>query len=327
MRLAGQAKCGYYPTPWEVFKYFEKLMDWDLGRKKQIYLLDPCCGDGRILEFFKTNGFVTKSYGIELDTNRARQAGYCGKVINCDIFDAIIRPLEAFSILYLNPPYDNDKEGKRMEITFFKHAHKWLKVGGLLIYIVPEHIMQRKDLRTWLSFHYKDIQCYRFPEGELYNQFKQVILFGIKKDKNDLKSSEIPENFEYIDKVKEFPFRYNNLPESDKIVVFEAQGLSDEEISKYFPTAIQNIKKFTGLEVPDVQKHFSPIFPLRKGHLLAYITSGALNGVLVGDKVLKAFTVRNRIQIETDEEIIEKDIYQTVLRVLDITKEEWYDVK
>jgi hypothetical protein len=76
-----------------------------------------------------------------------------------------------------------------------------------------------------------------------------------------------------------------------------------------------------------VQKYFSPIFPLRKGHLLAYITSGALNGVLVGDKVLKAFTVRNRIQIETDEEIIEKDTYQTVLRVLDIKREEWYDVK
>lgn len=327
MRLAGQAKCGYYPTPWEVFEYFEKLMDWNLGKKKQVYLLDPCCGDGRTLDFFKTNGFITKGYGIELDIERAKQASWYGKVINCDIFDAIIRPLEAFSILYLNPPYDNDKDGKRMEITFLKHAHKWLKTDGLLIYVVPEHIMQRKDLRTWLSLHYRDIQCYRFPEGELYNQFKQVIAFAIKKNKNDLKSTEIPEVFEHINRIAGFPFRYDNLPESDNITVFEAQGLSDEEILNYFPAAIQNIKKFTELEVPDIQKHYSPIFPLRKGHLLAYITGGALNGVLIGDKVLKAFTVRNRIQIETDEEIIEKDTYQTVLRVLDLTKEEWYDVR
>jgi hypothetical protein len=261
MRLAGQAKCGYYPTPREVFEYFEKLMDWDLGRKKQIYMLDPCCGTGVALEFLDINGFITKGYGIELDTNRAEQAGYCGKVINCDIFDAIIRPLEAFSILYLNPPYDNDKEGKRMEITFLKHAHKWLKEGGLLIYVVPEYIMQREDLRTWLSLHYRDIQCYRFPEGELYNQFKQVIAFAIKKGKNDLKSSEIPENFEYVDKVKEFPFKYDNLPESDDIVVFEAQGLSDKKFQNIFLQQFKTLKNPQSLNFLMCKNIFPRYFP------------------------------------------------------------------
>lgn len=327
MRLAGQAKAGFYPTPFEIFPYFEKLMNWDLGKKKRIFLLDPCCGDGRMLNFFKINGFATESYGIELDTERAKSARYYGNVLNGSIFDTVIRPLEAFSILYLNPPYDADKEGKRAEITFLRHSHKWLKTGGLLIYIVPEHIILRKDLKTWLSLHYKQIQCYRFPEGSLFERFHQVILFAIKKDEKELKMSEIPEMFEYVDKVKEFPFRYDDLPESDTIAVFEMQGLTDEEILNYRETAVQNIKKATELEIPDATKHLSPIFPLRKGHLLAYITSGALNGIMVGDKVIKSFSIRNRIEIETDEEIITKDTYQTVLRVIDITKEAWYDVK
>lgn len=327
MRLAAQAKVGFYPTPVELFNYIEKVLSSELGKEKKIYLIDPCCGDGRILRNFKLKGFATKCYGVELDTERVNESRLYGKVLCGSIFDTIVRPLNAFSILFLNPPYDTDKEGKRMEITFLKHAHKWLKVGGLLIYLVPEHIMQRKDLRTWLSLHYRDIQCYRFPEGELFNQFKQVIVFAIKKEDRDLKSSEIPESFEFIDRVKEFPFRYNNLPESDEIQVFEMQGLTDEEIINYRQTALQNIKKSAELQLPDVKKHFSPIFPLRKGHLLAYITSGALNGIIVGDKVIKSFSIRNRIEFETEEELIVRDTYQTVLRVLDLTKEAWYDVK
>jgi 16S rRNA G1207 methylase RsmC len=49
-------------------------------------------------------------------------------------------PVESFSLLYLNPPYDFEvSEGRnaRMETVFLEHFYRWLKPGGVLVMVIP----------------------------------------------------------------------------------------------------------------------------------------------------------------------------------------------
>ena len=61
-------------------------------------------------------------------------------MILCSIFDARVNPLGSMGLLFLNPPYDTE-EGERVEMKFLKHSLKWLCPDGVLIFIVPEHIL------------------------------------------------------------------------------------------------------------------------------------------------------------------------------------------
>ncbi len=170
MRLDAVSKAGFYPTPLELANYIVQVISKKSSR--QISILDPCCGDGewlaKIVEnLFDHLNFRTTSYekilqlfGIELDKDRAEKAKrrldgvgafnfFKVNILNTDLFDTIIQPLESFSILYLNPPYDYSPEDKRLEIVFLKHCHKYLQTGGLLIYVVPEYIFENKKCRVY----------------------------------------------------------------------------------------------------------------------------------------------------------------------------------
>jgi hypothetical protein len=44
----------------------------------------------------------------------------------------------AFSILFLNPPYDFDAEDNRTELFFLKHTLFYLAPRGLFLFVVPQ---------------------------------------------------------------------------------------------------------------------------------------------------------------------------------------------
>ena len=49
-------------------------------------------------------------------------------------------PVESFGLLFLNPPYDWTTGGTRSERTervFLAHTYRWLKLGGVLVLVVP----------------------------------------------------------------------------------------------------------------------------------------------------------------------------------------------
>ena len=79
----------------------------------------------------------------------------------------------AFSCLFLNPPYDEDRGAKRMEHTFLTATTKYLRPGGLLVYIVPQRRLA--DSARYLAGHYRDLACWRFPDG-LFERFGQVVV-------------------------------------------------------------------------------------------------------------------------------------------------------
>ena len=100
-------------------------------------LLDPCCGTGEPAAQIATAAGCD-AYGVEINTDRAKAAkNLLSKVVAGNLFSVRARP-GAFSILYLNPPYDFDAEDGRTELSFLKHTLPYLTPRGLLLFVVPQ---------------------------------------------------------------------------------------------------------------------------------------------------------------------------------------------
>jgi len=83
----------------------------------QCCALDPCVGDGAAFAEITSDKRVS-GYGVELDAGRAQQARTKGiEVIDGNCFD-VQCPVESFSLIYLNTPYDfeiSEEKSERME--------------------------------------------------------------------------------------------------------------------------------------------------------------------------------------------------------------------
>src|SRR5215813_11994988 len=175
MRLEAQAKAGFYPTPAEVA---EIIQTW-IGQKAAGLrrLLDPCCGTGEPAARIAVAA-ACEAYGVEINTERARLAKkLLNKVVAGDLFSARARP-GAFSILYLNPPYDFDADDGRSELSFLKHTLPYLITGGLLLFVVPQRRITTRIARV-LSAYFEDLKVRKFPADE-FQSFGQIVIAGLK---------------------------------------------------------------------------------------------------------------------------------------------------
>src|SRR5215831_11805768 len=176
MRLEAQAKAGFYPTPAKVV---DIIKTW-IGEKTPgpRRLLDPCCGTGDPAAEIATAAGCD-AYGVEINMDRAKTAkNLLGKVVAGNLFTVTAR-LGAFSILYLNPPYDFDAEDGRTELSFLKHILPYLAPSGLLLFLVPQKRITTRIARV-LSAYFEGLKVRRFPADELH-AFGQIVIAGVKK--------------------------------------------------------------------------------------------------------------------------------------------------
>src|SRR5208282_4190721 len=121
MRAHGQAKLGFYPLP---IAEADRLKNW-LYFSEQSSALDPCVGDGIAFARLLRDAPV-RCFGIE-----TRQASAMD--VRCQA--------ETVSLLYLNPPYDwesGESNNQRLELVFLEHSYRWLKPGGVLLFVTPQ---------------------------------------------------------------------------------------------------------------------------------------------------------------------------------------------
>lgn len=319
MRLKGRVKAGFYPTP---EKTLQEVKRW-LSNPQKTFVLDPCCGEGEALHRVVPESYC---YGIELDDNRANRAKALlgeDKVISASVFDISIIPLECFGLLWLNPPYDTG-DGERVEFTFLKHTIRWLARNGVLVYIVPERLFEKRNIRTWLSLHLRDIKIMRIHPDE-FPEFKQVVLFGYKKDKKDLKFSEVlPPPYPFITECQPEPY---DIPLTPGPKVFQHNRITEKDIENNYNNLWKYIYSLKPAMFTDT---ISPLFPLRKGHLTCLIATGALDGridIPGGYLVIKGFSSRASSSYETDEHWITVNTYTIGIRVIDTVKKQWYDLQ
>jgi len=272
------------------------------------HILDPTCDNGIILSAL-TGGETVTGWGISPDPDKTDGQS---RIIRGTVFDARINPLECMGLLILNPP-ENEAGG------YLKHATKWLAPEGVLIFITPKSYFADKRARQWLEARFKQINIYSLSHY-------MAILLGVKKKDKDDTESRLPEppyaDYAVAEKTV-YPVPYTQGPK-----IFQGEDIvTPEDVTKHTPEVMKTLFKI-GILKENTDNAIRPLFPLRKGHIVSILTSGALNGLIEtpdGFLIIKGFTDREKITEKTRDGETEKDIYRVGIRVMG--PEGWYDVQ
>lgn len=339
MRLAAQAKMGYYPTPDSLTPIIATYLKRQ--REGLIRVLDPCAGEGTAIKLIGEH-LKAETFGIELDLDRGERAKeILTKCLVTDYKNTRISH-SSFSLLWLNPPYDwgaRDSEleiSERYEKTFLRDCIPYLSSRGILVYLIPQRRLDGQIARM-LSYRFHPISVFRFPEEE-YRAFKQLVILGILKKKPDKDES----TAEYLKKCGEFKALVPYLPENPSRVyevplspaksefLFRSKDIDSDELAQeildhgIFPQVKEMITPLRMVE------KIRPIMPLRHGHLAQILACGLMNGV-VWDRekcnplLVKGVTkkeVKRSVQIEGDlERHIERDQIKILIHAFDLRGE------
>jgi tRNA1(Val) A37 N6-methylase TrmN6 len=275
---------GYYPTPQSVVYRIKSFL---MFPHERVSVLDPCCGEGAAVKNL-VEGANATTYGIELDEYRAKQAkGVLDHALHCGYEDVRISN-DAFSCLFLNPPYDWQKSGpldedrhERTEKAFLRGTVKYLLPEGVLVYIVPQPRVT-EDVAKILSYRFEDFNTYRFPDEE-YERFKQIVLFGRRKvqsyldDNSLLMLNAIP--YTELQEIPHLEEPIYDLPESPEFRLFRSTLIDEAELEKELKisTLWQKFNQHGRNNKDGVGR---PPLPLHTGHLGLLLASGCLDGMV-----------------------------------------------
>lgn len=69
--------------------------------------------------------------------------------------------------------------------NFLKSTMPRLLRGGVLTFVIPQHILRLVEIARYLASQYVGLTVLRFPDGE-YERFKQVLLLATRREKGHL---------------------------------------------------------------------------------------------------------------------------------------------
>ena len=320
MRLNARLKLGFYPLAQAEAQRIRRFLSYSEGPSS---VLDPCAGEGGAFQAIMAESGARR-YGIELDAFRATDARrVLDEVIQGNAFDCHA-PVESFSLLYLNPPYDFEVgEGKnqRMEKLFLEHCFRWLKPGGVLVMVVPFDRIQ--DCRAVLTPHFRDKAIYRLTEPESM-KYRQAVLFGVRRTRQErdrltdaaihhahLKLADLTRSYNGIPALPDQPDRQVAVPPS-AAARLENRGLPLDLIEDLLPNSPASLQARRITHADKVEFQGRPLTPLHKGHVGLLCTSGLLNGVFgEGEDRHVAFWEAVKV---TDKTEGEGDAGETVIR-------------
>lgn len=308
-RLANMEIAGFYASPPEVIHIISKHITTSQGGR----ILDPCTGEGIALVTL-ADKLGLEPFGVELHEGRAKAAREAvgqllisrhgsdnedsttvhGTRILHDSYLSLVTSRGGYNLLYLNPPYDHDDEDGRLEYQWLVHTRPWLQPGGLLVWVVPQHMLRFRKATRYILSWYDRVQIYRFPD-DTYDRFKQIVLFGVLRPKAIAPDSEMVERVAQLAVGKEmllpltavseptytlpslavkhsaFKFRSQFVDPADALAEARQLGASSKD-------AWREHLDPNGANVP-----LRPLTPLKIGHMNSVIAAGHLNNqVLAG---------------------------------------------
>lgn len=187
MRLAAQAKLGFYPVPPPVVAQMCRFLVAPLpGADGVVTVLDPCCGKGDALkQFGQALGAEERNlYGAELDEARGAAAKAnlpAGNILApCDI-GGLQCAFSSMSLMWLNPPYDNELGGGgREEERFLRHAYAAVVRGGVLMLSLPWRVLRSAHAaHEVLMSNFENIVI--VPYLTEHRKFDEVVVFGKRR--------------------------------------------------------------------------------------------------------------------------------------------------
>lgn len=303
-RLANIEKAGFFPLPPVVT---DLIMTY-LATPHRGRVLDPCTGEGVAL-LALADKLGLEPFGVELHEGRAKMAQELvqqwlvrrlqtsrtavlpqlpSRRVLHDGYMNLITTKGGYNLLYLNPPYDHDDEDGRLEYQWLKLCRPHLQPGGVLVWVVPQHLLKFAPAARYISGWYERVQVFRFPDPE-YAQFRQVVLFGV------LRPRPIPPDSELVEKLailasgmfplpvltpaEEPTYTLPPLKVADKQFIFRSWMIDPDE-------ALAEVREHGAWTTSAWREHLDastnhvplrPLTPLKIGHMSSVIAAGHLN--------------------------------------------------
>ena len=344
-RIESIAVGGYYKTPSHLLPSIACRIGIDQGDRYAF--LDPCAGEGEALLGIVDHVFTARYgprpegatlaqykdqirlYGIEMEEHRYNAlrdnlsgmglSSYIvtrGEVLRGDAFRATVTPGSArgASLLYLNPPYDLDKEHRRLEERFLSRFTPALRAdGGVLIFVVPYYALAASA--ATIAAYYQSAVCFRFPEPD-WSAYKQVVLYARRREhptpmpdpalrEKVERWSQHPETMSVltptspvlgrlprqgVDQKVNWRGDFETLRREVGFVAFDMELLDVQEIRRHFRLWHRSDRggELTRIDsvLPDPVRISRPVYPslmpLREGYIAAGIAARVLNGERVG---------------------------------------------
>jgi SAM-dependent methyltransferase len=311
VRFPGKSRLGFYPLPLSEAQRIRRFL---LFPGTPSSAIDPCVGDGVAFEVI-TSGPEVLRYGIELDAYRAEQARErIPNVVRGNTLE-VQCPVECFGLLYLNPPYDwalGPADSRRTEQAFLSHTYRWLKPGGVLVFVIPGDRLA--ECGQILSTHFRDVRVYRLEAPECV-RYKQVVVIGARRNRRErehLTDSDITRVRLYYASLARNPPQIPLLPSEpearyDVPVSGPAQlvyrGLPLDDIEDLLPQSAAYRQSGRILFAEPVSATGRPLTPLHAGHVGLLACSGLLNGIFgFGNQRHISFWQAVKIVDKTEEE-------------------------
>ena len=283
MRPHGKTKLGFFPLPVPEAERLKNCFAF----ASEFSALDPCVGDGvaftRLL-----HGVTAHRYGIEIDANRAEQARVLGiETLQANAMDVRCPP-EAVSLLYLNPPYDwesGESNNQRLELVFLEHCYRWLKAGGVLLFVIPQ--LRLAKCARLLSEQFTDLRVSRLTESACL-EYKQIVVLGYRRKRHSKVSDaalldgvrylEVLATKAELEPLGDHPEFQYEVPASEPVVLTHV-GIPLDEVEDLLleSTAYRQAGRVFLPRLNDVKGR--PLTPLHGGHVGLLCTAGMLNGV------------------------------------------------
>jgi SAM-dependent methyltransferase len=283
MRPHGQTKLGFFPLPVAEVR---RLKNW-LTFPERFSALDPCVGDGAAFAHL-LHDVTAHRYGIEIDAYRAEQAKALGiETLQADAMDVRCQP-EAVSVLYLNPPYDweaGENNNQRLEAVFLEHTYRWLRPGGVLLFVIPQPRLGK--CARLLSEQFTDLRVFRLTEPACI-QYKQIAVLASRRKRHArLSDAALLDAVQYLETLAlrgeleslgDTPDLRYEVPSSEPVVLTNI-GIPLDEVEDLLPesAAYRQASRVLLPKQRDVRGR--PLTPLHGGHVSLLCTAGMLNGV------------------------------------------------
>ena len=310
MRFQGKSRLGFYPLPLSEAERIRRFLLFPESSSA----IDPCVGDGVAFEAMTSSAELLR-YGIELDAYRAEQARQrIPNIVQGNTLE-VQCAVECFGLLYLNPPYDwalGPAESRRTEQTFLSHTYRWLKPGGVLLFVIPgERLAECSQI---LATHFRDVRVYSLEAPECV-RYKQVVVIGARRSRRErerLTDSDISRARLYYTGLARNPSQIPVLPsepETRYIVPASGpaqlvyRGLPLDEVEDLLAQSAAYRQAGRILFAEPVSAAGRPLTPLHAGHVGLLACSGLLNGIFgSGDQRHKSFWQAVKLVEKIEEE-------------------------
>jgi hypothetical protein len=283
MRPHGKAKLGFFPLPTAEAERLKNCLTFP----DEFSAVDPCVGDGvaftRLLR-----GSQARRYGIEIDADRAERSASLG-VDTLQANTLSVRcPADALSLLYLNPPYDfetGQTNNQRLELVFLEHTYRWLKPGGVLVFVIPQP--QLKPCARTLSERFADLNVFQLTEPASV-QYKQVVVLGRRRKRHQhLRDYDLLESVRWLEMlawktdlsalIDAHATQYEIPPSGPVVLTNTGIPLDEVEDLLLDSAAYRQASRILLPKQGDVRGR--PLAPLHGGHVGLLCTAGMLNGI------------------------------------------------